>query len=411
MVDSMNSMAVVLCLPLLAVLLQPALGLYNCSSEYNRTPENLDLSVDCGTSTITLEVNLCTAQWAGFNYSELALNGKHNNSQCQGFVDTSENPPIIRFQLPVNNSQGNPCRHSLQIVDEAPDRTGPFSHFSTIQSVIITGFIDTPTSSQGMISYSTDLYYHFSCRYPLEYLLNNTQIAASSVSVATSDNNGTFINSLKMGVYNGSDYSYPLIVPEAGLELRTSIYVEVKAINLTGNFYVLLDYCFATPTSYNMSQDEKHTFFTGCSVNPKTTVVMNGQSTAAQFYFETFRFVQHRDQEKSSIYLHCILRLCESSKCEQLLAPCSSRRKRSLVPYGKENADSASLSLGPIFVSEKDGQSAAGSNEPTSRTERDVTGLVVGVVFGSAGAVLLVLGGWFVLKKYFWMGGSSRLLN
>uniref|UniRef100_A0A8C5DSU1 Zona pellucida-like domain-containing protein 1 n=1 Tax=Gouania willdenowi TaxID=441366 RepID=A0A8C5DSU1_GOUWI len=306
----MNSMAVVLCLPLLAVLLQPALGLYNCSSEYNRTPENLDLSVDCGTSTITLEVNLCTAQWAGFNYSELALNGKHNNSQCQGFVDTSENPPIIRFQLPVNNSQGNPCRHSLQV---SP-------HFSTIQSVIITGFIDTPTSSQGMISYSTDLYYHFSCRYPLEYLLNNTQIAASSVSVATSDNNGTFINSLKMGVYNGSDYSYPLIVPEAGLELRTSIYVEVKAINLTGNFYVLLDYCFATPTSYNMSQDEKHTFFTGCSVNPKTTVVMNGQSTAAQFYFETFRFVQHRDQEKSSIYLHCILRLCESSKCEQLLA-------------------------------------------------------------------------------------------
>uniref|UniRef100_A0A8C5DSQ6 Zona pellucida-like domain-containing protein 1 n=1 Tax=Gouania willdenowi TaxID=441366 RepID=A0A8C5DSQ6_GOUWI len=292
----MNSMAVVLCLPLLAVLLQPALGLYNCSSDFHCISENLDLSVDCGTSTITLEVNLCTAQWAGFNYSELALNGKHNNSQCQGFVDTSENPPIIRFQLPVNNSQG------------------PFSHFSTIQSVIITGFIDTPTSSQGMISYSTDLYYHFSCRYPLEYLLNNTQIAASSVSVATSDNNGTFINSLKMGVYNGSDYSYPLIVPEAGLELRTSIYVEVKAINLTGNFYVLLDYCFATPTSYNMSQDEN------CSVNPKTTVVMNGQSTAAQFYFETFRFVQHRDQEKSSIYLHCILRLCESSKCEQLLA-------------------------------------------------------------------------------------------
>lgn len=138
-------------------------------------------------------------------------------------------------------------------MDEAPDPTGPFSSFLSIQSVIITGYIDTPRSDQGLISYSTDLYYHFSCRYPLEYLINNTQIVAwvpvnlkkkslhcakrdifscwllqqvvnvwtheadiyiqslsfpcffsSSVSVATSDNNGTFIDTLKMGVFNVS---------------------------------------------------------------------------------------------------------------------------------------------------------------------------------------------------------------
>lgn len=68
--------------------------------------------------------------------------------------------------------------HLVQIVDEAPDPAGPFSSFSTIQSVIITGYVDTPRSDQGLISYSTDLYYHFSCRYPLEYLINNTQIVA-----------------------------------------------------------------------------------------------------------------------------------------------------------------------------------------------------------------------------------------
>jgi len=63
-------------------------------------------------------------------------------------------------------------------VDEVPGPSSPFSYFSNIQSVIITGFIETQTSSQGVISYATDLYYHFSCRYPLEYLLNNTQIMA-----------------------------------------------------------------------------------------------------------------------------------------------------------------------------------------------------------------------------------------
>lgn len=66
----------------------------------------------------------------------------------------------------------------IQIVNEIPTASGPFSMFSTIQSVIITSYIDTPTSSSGIVSYSTDLYYQFSCRYPLEYLLNNTKIVA-----------------------------------------------------------------------------------------------------------------------------------------------------------------------------------------------------------------------------------------
>uniref|UniRef100_A0A3Q1EGR5 Si:dkey-103g5.3 n=1 Tax=Acanthochromis polyacanthus TaxID=80966 RepID=A0A3Q1EGR5_9TELE len=327
--------------------------------------------VDCGTSIITLEINYCTAKWAGFNATELALNGNHNNSNCQGSIDTSVNPPIIRYQLPVNHSQDNPCRQSLQIVDETPDPTGPFSSFSSIQSVIITGYIDTPRSDEGVISYATDLYYHFSCRYPLEYLLNNTQIA-SSVSVATSENNGTFIDTLKMSVFNDSDYGYPLVVPSAGLELRTRIYVEVKAINLTG-FNILLDHCFGTPSPYNMSQSERHNFFT-CVVDDRTTVTSNGLSQVARFNFEAFRFVEHRDKAKSSIYLHCIMRLCEPSKCEELLS----------APYNDMEAES---------------------------DDRDVTGLVVGVVFGSAAAVLLVLGGWFVLKKFYWVGGFSRAFD
>ncbi|XP_076591364.1 zona pellucida-like domain-containing protein 1 [Chaetodon auriga] len=406
-------MTLCLCLPLLVVLLHPALCLYNCSSEYERTPDSSDLTVDCGTSVITLEINLCTAQWAGFNITDLALNGNHNTTECLGSVDTSVDPPVIRFQLPVNHSQDNPCRQSLQIVDEAPDPTGPFSSFSSIQSVIITGYIDTPRSDQGVISYSTDLYYHFSCRYPLEYLMNNTQIVASSVSVATSDSNGTFIDTLRMGVFNDTDYGYPLVVPSTGLELRTRIYVEVMAVNLTGNFYVLLDHCFSTPTVYNISHSEQHDFFIGCEVDQRTSVTSNGLSKIAQFNFEAFRFVQHRDQEKSSIYLHCILRLCEPSKCQELLTACNSRRKRSATPFGKESTNSATLSVGPLYMAKEDRPySAAYSNDAApERDDVNVTGLVVGVVFGSAAAVMLVLGGWFVLKKFYWAGGLPHAFD
>ncbi|KAM3616160.1 uncharacterized protein V6R79_013421 [Siganus canaliculatus] len=406
-------MNMLLCLPLLVVLLQPTHCLYNCTSEYERTPDNSDLTVDCGTSVITLVVNMCTAQWAGFNTSDLALNGKHNISDCLGSIDASVNPPVIRYQLPVNHSQENPCRQSLQIVDETPDPSGPFANFLSIQSVIITGYIDTPRADQGIISYSTDLYYHFSCRYPLEYLMNNTQIVASSVSVATSDNNGTFIDTLKMSVFNDTGYSFPLVVPSTGLELRTRIYVEVKAVNLTGNFHVLLDHCFATPTAYNMSHAEQHNFFTGCAVDQRTSVTSNGLSKVARFDFEAFRFVQHRDQAKSSIYLHCILRLCEPSKCQELLAACSSRRKRSLTPFGEESADSATVSVGPLYMTGEDlPYSAFYSNDPApEQDDVDVVGLVVGVVFGTAAAALLVLGVWFVLKKFSWAGGLPHAFD
>uniref|UniRef100_A0A3Q4MGC5 Si:dkey-103g5.3 n=1 Tax=Neolamprologus brichardi TaxID=32507 RepID=A0A3Q4MGC5_NEOBR len=297
---------------------------------------NSDLMVQCGTSMITLDINLCTVQWAGFNATELALNGQYSNTACQGSVDTSVNPPVVHFQLPVNQSQDNSCRQSLQIVDEKPDPTGPFSSFLSIQAVI-TGYINTPRSDQGLISYSTDLYYHFSCRYPLQYLLNNTQIT-SSVSVATSNNNGTFIDSLKMSVFNDSNYNYPLVVPATGLELRTKIYVEVEADNLT-QFNLLLDRCFATPTPYNMSQSMQYDFFISCDIANRTTVTSNGVSTVARFNFEAFRFVQHHDQAKSSIYVHCMLRLCEPSKC----------RKRSLVPFGKESSESTTISVGPLY--------------------------------------------------------------
>ncbi|MBN3310329.1 ZPLD1 protein, partial [Amia calva] len=194
------------------------------------------------------------------------------------------------------------------------------SSFSNIQSVLIAGYIDTPKSSQGIISYSTDLYYYFTCRYPLEYFLNNTQILTSSVSLAMSDNNGSFISTLSMKLYNDSSYSSPLTVPDIGIPLQTLIYVEVSANNLTENFNVLLDHCFATPSPFNATGDDGHNFFIGCNKDVRTTIVKNGVGQKSQFFFEAFRFVQHRDKPISTLYLHCITRLCQPQDCQNLLA-------------------------------------------------------------------------------------------
>ncbi|XP_035287893.1 zona pellucida-like domain-containing protein 1 [Anguilla anguilla] len=406
-----------LCLAVVAMVLQEGSAVvYNCSSTYERIPDNNDLTVDCGTSLISLEVNLCTAQWAGFDPADLSLNGQHNESQCQGTVDTSGDLPVIRYQLPVNHSQENPCRQSLQIVDETPG-PGVFSSFSSIQSVIITGFIDTPRSSSGLISYTTDLYYHFSCRYPLEYLLNNTQIVASSVSVATNGNNGSFLSTLSMNVYNDTDYGHPLVVPEVGLSLRTKIYVEVKATNLTGSFHLLLDHCFATPSAFNASSTEKHDFFIGCNVDQRTTVAQNGVGTNARFLFEAFRFVEHRELNKSSLYLHCIVRLCEPSKCQELVNACSNRRRRRDVdPFGSEASDSTLISVGPIYTRDLDAvdqlsSAPEGGAKQLTEDQSSDTALAVGLTLASAGTAVVGAGGWLVFKKLHWGGTLLRSFN
>lgn len=54
---------------------------------------------------------------------------------------------------------------------------------------------------------------------------------------------------------------------------------------------------------------------------------------------------------------------------------------------------------------------AAGSGAASEGDGVDMTGLAVGVVFGSAAAVLLVLGGWFILKKFYWVGGLPHAFD
>ncbi|XP_066570330.1 zona pellucida-like domain-containing protein 1 [Amia ocellicauda] len=376
--------------------------LFNCSAEFNRVPDNQDLKVDCGPQVINLEVNLCTAQYAGFDPTGLALNSQHNISQCAGTIDTDVSPPVIRYRLSI--TQDNVCAQSFQIVNEGAGN-GIFSSFSNIQSVLIAGYIDTPKSSQGIISYSTDLYYYFTCRYPLEYFLNNTQIITSSVSLAMSDNNGSFISTLSMKLYNDSSYSSPLTVPDIGIPLQTLIYVEVSANNLTENFNVLLDHCFATPSPFNATGDDEHNFFIGCNKDVRTTIVKNGVGQKSQFFFEAFRFVQHRDKPISTLYLHCITRLCQPQDCQNLLASCSgNRKKRQTRAIGSTTTDSVTVSAGPLYTKDLETieQPYYLAQESQGTAQGPVlTGLVIGLMLATVGVMLLVLGGWFVLKTHF----------
>ncbi|CAG08898.1 unnamed protein product [Tetraodon nigroviridis] len=226
------------------------------TSNTNRAPENSDISVICGTQYMDLSIYICPVYYAMYNESLMV----------------------------TINKQG----------------TGLFADFSSVQYVNISGFVNSIDPSAGMITYSPQILYKFSCLYPMQYLLNNTEIAVSGVSLAVRDNNGTFSSTLSMELYQDDQYQQILNIPSTGLMLKTKIYVAVLATNLTDR----------------------------CTLDAQTKVELNGASQRAHFSFEAFRFVEHKNQPISTFYLHCITRLCEVSSCSSLTPNCQTSQKR-----------------------------------------------------------------------------------
>uniref|UniRef100_A0A3Q3GJT6 Zona pellucida-like domain-containing protein 1 n=1 Tax=Labrus bergylta TaxID=56723 RepID=A0A3Q3GJT6_9LABR len=279
-----------------------------------------DISVVCGTSAIDLAIQICPVVYTGYNRSLLILNSIRDNMDCQGTLDTSVAPPVVRFRFPIR--EGNACGSNF-MTTSAPG-TGIFSDFSNIQTVNVSGVIRSFDPTMGTITYNAELKYFYSCAYPLEYLINNTQVDSSS-SIALKDNNGSFISTLSMALYKDVNYTTPLVIPPLGVELRTNIYVQVEASNLT-SYFVLLDRCYAS-TNVQPSNSTLFNLFV-CSKDQLTTMLENGDSQKARFFFPAFRFIEQQNETISTYYLHCITRLCERSTCSTF-KQCN-RKKRSV---------------------------------------------------------------------------------
>lgn len=69
--------------------------------------EYTDISVICGTSAIELAIQICPVIYTGYNASLLILNRIRDNVDCQGTLDTSVVPPVVRFSFPIR--EGNAC--------------------------------------------------------------------------------------------------------------------------------------------------------------------------------------------------------------------------------------------------------------------------------------------------------------
>ncbi|XP_070762101.1 zona pellucida-like domain-containing protein 1 [Enoplosus armatus] len=366
----------------LCIVGREALSVSDCGA-YARRPEYTDIAVVCGTSAIDLAIQICPAIYTGYNKSLLILNHIPDNVDCGGTLDTSVTPPVVRFSFPIR--EGNACGSNF-LTTSAPGM-GIFSDFSNIQTVNVSGVVRSFDPTIGTITYNAELKYYYSCAYPLEYLINNTQVDVSSSSIALKDNNGSFISTLSMALYQDINYTTPLVVPPLGVELRTNIYVQVVASNLTSQYFILLDRCYAS-VNPQPSNSTIFNLFVSCSIDQLTTMLENGDSQKARFYFPAFRFIEQQNETISTYYLHCITRLCERSTCSTF-KQCNRKRKRSVeTTVIQESITEPSVLT--VAIRAKTETSILSKEEALSGGQSDGKGASVGL--GIAVAVLIVIG-------------------
>ncbi|NXA47215.1 ZPLD1 protein, partial [Nothocercus julius] len=324
---------------------------YNCDANlHSRFPAERDINVFCGVQTITMKINFCTVLFSGYSETDLALNGKHGDAHCRGFINNNTFPAVVIFI--INLSTLESCGNTL-VVSSARG-VNAYGNISVVQIGNVSGYIDTPDPPT-IISYLPGLLYKFSCSYPLEYLVNNTQLASSSAAISVRENNGTFISTLNLLLYNDSTYSQQLLIPSAGLPLKTKIYAAVRATNLDGRWNVLMDYCYTTPSG-NPSDDLRYDLFFSCDKDPQTTIIENGKSQMSRFSFEVFRFVKHKNQKMSTVFLHCVTKLCRADDCPFLVPICSHRERRDAdagmrtTGNPQSTSGNAVISAGPIIT-------------------------------------------------------------
>ncbi|XP_029629159.1 zona pellucida-like domain-containing protein 1 isoform X1 [Salmo trutta] len=320
---------------------------YNCDANYHsRFPAERDISVYCGVQTMTLKINFCPVLFSGYTVADLALNGRHGDTHCRGFINNNTFPTAVLFSISLSTLEA--CGNSLVVTTAYG--ANAYGNMSLVQIGNISGYIDTP-DPPSIISYLPGLLYKFSCSYPLEYLVNNSQLASSSAAISVKDSNGTFVSTLSMVLYNDSTYNQQLSIPMAGLALKTRVFSAVKATNLDKRWNILMDYCYTTPSG-NPNDELRYDLFFGCHKDPQTTVFENGKSQMGRFAFEVFRFVKHRHQKMSTVFLHCVTKLCRVDDCVLLMPICGRRRRRDVEDSleSRPSSGDAIITAGPIIT-------------------------------------------------------------
>ncbi|KTG42883.1 hypothetical protein cypCar_00038274 [Cyprinus carpio] len=286
---------------------------------------NLHFSEVCESSSGSMSLSRCQLFEAGFPTDNLHL----NDPNCKGTVWNGR----VEFYFDNND---HICGTSL---------VANGTHF------IYENFIfGTSGSTKGPISRKRILKMNFSCIYPQTQTLSmNMEInpLESIVHKKLPAGQGTY--QVRMVPYQDAEFSQPF-TGSVNVELNQQMFLEIRVEGVDSRqFATVIDTCWATPEN-----DPNHSvhwdLISGECPSPNDNTVellQNGVSTSSRFSFSMFVFTANF----TKVYVHCTVHICllTGNHCS---TQCDSgyhwREGRSA-----EFHDSASISMGPLVLSEK----------------------------------------------------------
>lgn len=72
-----------------------------------------DISVYCGVQTVTLKINFCPVLFSGYTDTDLALNGRHGDAHCRGFINNNTFPTVVLFTISLSTLEA--CGNALVV--------------------------------------------------------------------------------------------------------------------------------------------------------------------------------------------------------------------------------------------------------------------------------------------------------
>ncbi|KAM4632532.1 uromodulin-like [Discoglossus pictus] len=278
------------------------------------------VSQECGFNQIKLTFSKCQLERMGYDISTMHL----NDNSCKSMIERGDKSYLSIITLPRSGSCG-----SKFVANE--------THLSYLNTVYLA------MKSDGIIQRSESRV-NFSCSYTRNMKANllmavNPLVAYKDVIVG-----GTATYSISMGLFYDSAYSTLYEGSEIWLTTESMLYVGVMVDQAKeSKFTVVMKNCYATPTKDSNNPLKYYIIKDYCPnrYDPTINVTKNGGSLEGRFSVQVFKFIGNYSQ----VYLHCEIRLCDTS-FEMCIPSCSGMRSAIV----DEGSATEILQVGPLRI-------------------------------------------------------------
>ncbi|KAM4631551.1 uromodulin-like [Discoglossus pictus] len=294
------------------------------------------ISQECGLNQIKLSFSKCQLERMGYDTSSIHL----SNNSCKTINEKGDKSYISIITLPRSGSCG-----SQLVANE--------THLTYINTVYLA------LKSDGIIQ-RDETRINFSCSYARNMEVNLLMAINPMVTYTDITIGGTAIYSIRMGLFQDSGYSTMYEGSEVWLTTASMLYVGVMADQAKDSkFNLVMKNCYATPTSDSKNPLKYYIIKDNCPnrYDPTINVTQNGGSPEGRFSVQVFTFIGNYSQ----VYLHCEIRLCDTSY-ENCVPSCSGVRSASV----DEGSPTHILRLGPIRRAESPASSGLSASSTSS---------------------------------------------